>query len=274
MVPKSALAQRPAYQPREFPTDWARTPPARAARAVLQNGGLRPLLWSQTKPIVHGVELLEGLKGPVLYVSNHSSHLDAPLILGALPAARRDQVAVTAAADYFFDSAWKAIASALVVGTVPIERRGGTASGTPAELLKNGWSLVMFPEGSRSADGQLGRFRLGAAAMAKHFDVPVVPIGIRGAYAAMPRGRNWPVPGRPPLHLRFGPALRAFEDEDPRAYTARIELAVRRLIAEDTGTWWASLQQENPAPRVAGPRWLRVWSATEPVDEPPRRAWN
>ena len=62
----------------------------------------------------------------------------------------------------------------------------------PAELLADGWSLIVYPEGTRSPDGFPGRFRMGAAWLAVQHQVPVIPVGLRGTYAAMPRGANWP----------------------------------------------------------------------------------
>ena len=79
---------------------------------------------------------------------------------------------------------------------------------TPGELLAEGWSLVVFPEGTRSPDGWVGRFRLGAAYLAAEHGVPVVPIAHRGTFAAMPRGQGWPGPGRRRLTIRFGEPLR------------------------------------------------------------------
>ena len=161
------------------------------------------------------------------------------------------------------------------VRTFPIERRGGS-TGLAGDLLARRLVVVIFPEGTRSADGQLGRFRFGAAALAAAYSVPVVPIGIRGSYAAMPRGRGWPVPGRPPVRVRLGPPLHASPDEDVRAFTRRIEAGVRRVLAEDSSTWWESMRSPAPAPSVAGPRWRRVWAATEPatVESERRSAWR
>ncbi|WP_018505939.1 lysophospholipid acyltransferase family protein [Parafrankia discariae] len=283
LVPASAQAHRAPVSAREFPTAWARGAPARAARTVFLEAAMNPLLHAALTPTVAGAEVFDSLGGePVIVVSNHSSHLDAPMLLCALPRPVRDRTAVTAAADYFFDSTWRGLSSALAFGTVPIERRGGAPSATPVELLRDGWNLVVFPEGTRSVDGSQGRFRLGAGYLAMTAGVAVVPAALRGAYAAMPRGRGWPVPGRPRVSVRFGAPLRPGDGEDVRAFTGRLAAEVTRLGVEDTTSWWASLRSPTPgtpaptpgagagavrrAPAGAGgpSRWRRIWEATEP----------
>ena len=87
---------------------------------------------------------------------------------------------MAAAADYFFDTWWRATGSAMVFNTFPIERRGGAMASTPGDLLDDGWSVVVFPEGTRSPDGWMGRFRIGAASLAVDHHVPVIPVGIAG----------------------------------------------------------------------------------------------
>ncbi|ETA01353.1 1-acyl-sn-glycerol-3-phosphate acyltransferase [Frankia sp. CcI6] len=238
-VPGSAEAHRVPEVPREFPTAWARRPAARAARGVFLRGVMRPLLRTTLTVAVHGAEAFDGVRDtPVIIVSNHSSHLDAPLLLCTVPGWVRARTVVTAAADYFFDSAWRGASSAFAFATVPIERHGGAPSATPMNLLGDGWNLVIFPEGTRSRDGARGRFRLGAAYLAINAGVPVVPVGLRGAYAAMPRGRSWPVAGRPPVSVRFGRPMRPAPGEDVRAFTARLAAEVDRLCAEDATSWW------------------------------------
>ena len=74
---------------------------------MAQRGMLKPLVWRLATVTVLGAERLAGLSGPFVVVSNHTSHLDAPLILGSLPRKLARYVAAGAAADYFFDVWWR-----------------------------------------------------------------------------------------------------------------------------------------------------------------------
>ncbi|MGN6613062.1 MAG: lysophospholipid acyltransferase family protein [Angustibacter sp.] len=279
MVPRSAEPFVPAKTSEPFPTEWARRPAAMAVRDGIQRFGLAPLLRHEIRPTVHGLDVLDRVHGPVVFVANHTSHLDTPLILCSLPHAWRRNTAVAAAADYFFDTWWRATGSAMVFNTFPIERRSGSMSSTPGALLDEGWSVVVFPEGTRSPDGWTRRFRHGAAYLAVQHQVPVVPIGIRGSFAAMPRGRGWPVPGRPPVTLRFGEPLRPGEGEGPRELGARIEAAVGQLVDEDATTWWQAQRRaaSGATPSTSGPDvapWRRVWAQTQaPAVRTHRRIW-
>jgi 1-acyl-sn-glycerol-3-phosphate acyltransferase len=281
LVPRSAEPWAPKPEPSEYPTAWARTRAGRVARDAIQRLVLRPLVWSETAPRVHGLGHLDGLRGPVVFVSNHSSHLDAPLILCSLPKRWRDRTAVGAAADYFFDVWWRAAGTALAFNAFPVERSGGKKlSDTPWRLLREGWSIVVFPEGTRSHDGWVGRFRPGAARLCIGAGVPAVPVAIRGSYAAMPRGRGWPQPGRYPINVRYGAPIRPAEGESARAFLERLTDAVAGLWDEDRTTWWESLLRsaKEGTPRPSGPdgpRWLRVWEASRPISRSRRpRVWS
>jgi len=283
-VPRSAEAYVPPAQANVFDTDWARTPAARAVREVAQKGVLEPLLASQVRRHVEGVDVLDRVDGPVIFVANHASHLDTPLILLALPDEWRRRTAVAAAADYFFDTWWRAVGSAAVFNTFPIDRRGGAMAATPGAVLDDGWNLVIYPEGTRSRDGWVGRFQLGAAFLAIQHRVPVVPIAHRGAYAAMPRGQDWPSRGRRQLTIRFGEPLWPGEQESPRELTPRIRAAVAELLDEDRTTWWEARRRAavGSTPDPSGPDiapWRRIWDQTTPLTAPADtgnrlRAWR
>jgi 1-acyl-sn-glycerol-3-phosphate acyltransferase len=211
--------------------DWVRSGPATAVRATLQRGLMTPLMKSQVRLHVHNVETLDRLGTAAVLVANHSSHLDAPVILEALGARRRRRVAIAAAADYFFDVWWRAAPSGLVIGTYPLERRGGRGPNPSSQLLADGWSLVIFAEGGRSYTGEMRPFKKGAAYLALDAGVPVVPIALRGTFDAMPPKKNWPVKGRPPIHVTFGEPLHGREGEKAGEFTTRIEEAVAKLLA-------------------------------------------
>ena len=254
---------------RVFPSAWARTAPARAVREVVQVAGLNALTHTQVKLDVHGLDELRELSGPALIVANHASHLDTAVLLASLPAQRRRRTAVAAAADYFFDTWWRATGSAIAFNTFPIER--GSLSATPGQLLADGWSVVVYPEGTRSRDGFVGRFKLGAAWLAVAHQVPVIPVGLRGTYAAMPRGSAWPSPGRPRVSVRYGEPLVPRPGETIRQLAPRISAAVSSLIVEDETSWWAA-QQPATAPTLPPPgSWRRTWQQSGIPTEGGRR---
>ena len=194
VVPRSAEPYAPPRGPKPYPTDWARTRAGRMAREALLQLVMRPIAWNETSPEVFGMDNLDALDPPVMFVSNHTSHLDATLIMITLPHAWREKTAVAAAKDYFFDVWWRSVFTTLVYAGVPIERGAGErATQKVRELVSEGWSIVLFPEGTRSTDGWVRRFQHGTARLAIELQIPVVPIAIVGAYQAMPKGRNWPI---------------------------------------------------------------------------------
>ncbi|HET8582656.1 MAG TPA: lysophospholipid acyltransferase family protein [Jatrophihabitans sp.] len=280
LVPRSAEEFMVVEPPGVFGTDWARTPAAKVLRELAQKAALEPIFRSQVRTRVEGLDVLTGLSGPVIFAANHASHLDTPLILLSLPDEWRRRTAVAAAADYFFDTWWRAVGSAVVFNTFPIDRRGGSLASTPSELLDEGWNLVIFPEGTRTHDGWLGRFQSGAAYLAVRHGLPVVPVAHRGTFAAMPRGRSWPARGRRQLTIRFGTPLRPESDDTPRTFAPRVRDAIGALLDEDRTDWWAARRRavSGTTPDPAGPpiaAWRRVWEQTAPVEvETPRRAWN
>jgi 1-acyl-sn-glycerol-3-phosphate acyltransferase len=282
-VPRSAEEFVLPAKSTVFPSDWSRRKPAMAAREVAQKAGLEPLFRSQVRTQVEGLDILERIDGPVIFAANHASHLDTPLVLLSLPDAWRRKTAVAAAADYFFDTWWRAVGSSLIFNTFPIDRRGGSMATTPGEVLADGWSLVIFPEGTRSKDGWMGQFRMGAAYLAVEHGVPVVPVAHRGTYAAMPRGQNWPSRGRRQLTVRFGEPLYPQPGESMRDFAPKIKNAVAALLDEDNSTWWDARKRAAAAatPDPSGPdvaQWRRVWEQSQsPVADTGRsrmRAWR
>jgi 1-acyl-sn-glycerol-3-phosphate acyltransferase len=211
---------------------WARCRVARMAREALLQFGLGPLMSLYTRTRVLGRDRFAKLPPPVILVANHSSHLDTPTILRALPLAWRQRTAVAAAADYFYKKRLVAGFVALLFNTVPILRRsGGPGSGSfdhVDRLIDQRWNLLIFPEGTRSRGGGLGRLRSGAAVIAQQHDIPIVPIRVRGTHDAMPPGRNWPkrshgfLSRRHRVEVQFGPPIWPAEGEDRTEVMGRV----------------------------------------------------
>jgi 1-acyl-sn-glycerol-3-phosphate acyltransferase len=183
---------------------------------------LRPLMNLYTRRRATGRDKLSRVKGPVILVANHTSHIDTPVILAALPRRLRKRTAVAAAADYFYRNKLLASAVSLVFNTVPIERKGGglgkQAAGHLDRLLDEGWSLLVYPEGTRRGSGP-GRARKGAAVLANRHQLPVVPIRVTGTRAVMPPGRAWPkrlrgkmVSKRHRVQVSFGEPINPADD--------------------------------------------------------------
>src|SRR3954465_2839825 len=160
-----------ARQYANMDVSWARCGYARAAREGLLSFVLGPMIDFYARRRTVGREVFDELEPPVVFVANHSSHLDTPTILRALPRKWRNRTAVAAAADFFYNKRTVANAVALIFNTVPIMRRGGGGVGNGAfdhvdRLIEQRWNLLIFPEGTRSREGTLGRLRSGAAVIA------------------------------------------------------------------------------------------------------------
>ena len=229
--------------PVELDIAWTRASWCSRVRGVLIRGVLGPLMDLYTRRRVVERERLADLTGAVVFVANHNSHMDTPLLLRALPERWRRRTAVAAATDYFYDKRLKALAASLAFGTVPLDRSSGAGvgAGQTAHLdrhIRAGGSLLMFPEGTRSHDGRVGRLRSGAALLAAAHRVPIVPIYVSGTRHAMPRGRRWLVfksglPGaRHPIEIRFGNPISPQAGERPSEVMERVRLFLAECGAQ------------------------------------------
>ena len=256
-----------------YETDWARRPLARwSRRAALETAG-RAVTGALCRPEVRNLDRLVDLDGPAVFVGNHHSHLDTPLLLTHLPRPWRDDMVVAAAADYFFDTRPKAALAAWAYGAVPMERRkvSRRSADTSARLIDEGWSLLIFPEGGRSPDGWGQPHKGGAAYLAVRCGVPVVPVHLDGTGRVLPKGRSLPRPER--VTINVGPPLLPREGEDARRFAARLEAAVAALADESDTDWWSARRRAHAGdtPELQGPpdSWIRDWRTPDrrPRDE-------
>lgn len=211
------------------PYDWALRGPFRGLRNDLQQLLLFPFVRWFARIKVEGKEHLKDLGGPVVIISNHSSHLDCPVILAALPNQVRQRTLVAAAADYFYKTKTLGFLTSLAVGAIPFQRHEGARESLEncKEALRRGWSVLIFPEGTRSKTGELGEFRPGASFLALDSMSATLPVRIVGAHDLMPKGRFLPRKGR--VTVRFGPPVGVKPGETYEQYTERLWQAVANL---------------------------------------------
>jgi 1-acyl-sn-glycerol-3-phosphate acyltransferase len=165
--------------------------------------------------------------GGVLLVSNHLSFLD--VILLGLPLRR--PLNYVARSTLFVSILGWFIRS---VGAFPIQREGMGASGMKETLrrLRAGGIVTLFPEGTRSYDGQLGPLKPGIAVLVQRVGVPVVPAGVAGMFEVWPRSRPFPVPH--PVRIHYGRPIYPNELEglDTEAITGLIRNRMEESFLE------------------------------------------
>ncbi|AXE37487.1 lysophospholipid acyltransferase family protein [Acidipropionibacterium virtanenii] len=258
---------------------------------------LKPLVWRVTKVTVHGTANLDGLDGAYVITANHSSHLDTPLIFGSLPKRLSRYLSTGAAADYFFTDWWKALTPVLFFNAFPVDRGGkgrskkGAAGrshrGLAGSLLTDGVPLLIFAEGTRSRTGAMGPFKPGAAALAISRGVPVIPVALVGAFAAMPSNQDegFLPKGRPPVHVVYGhpmsPApgeiahefservrrqIMELHDQTARAYGLPTQAEYTRTLALDKA---ARKAEEAEATKAAAAKALEAASPDAPTEPDP-----
>jgi 1-acyl-sn-glycerol-3-phosphate acyltransferase len=144
-------------------------------------------------------------EGSFILAANHSSHLDTLCLLAALPMRKLHRAFPAAAQEYFFVGVPRLAAAAILVNALPFARQTHVRQSLDLcrQLLANpGNILILFPEGTRSMTGQLGKFRPGIGLLVAGANVPVVPCCLKGAFEAWPKGRRLPRPRR--VQLRIG----------------------------------------------------------------------
>lgn len=168
-----------------------------------------------------------------IIVANHSSHYDAAVLLSAFPYSQMHRVHPIAAKDYFFSSRAKGMFFRLFMNVLPIERSAKLSEAfVPTEnALREGDSIIIFPEGTRSVDGEMRGFKVGVGYLAAKYRLPVLPVYIDGAHRAFGKGSLLPkaykisvVYGRP-LHFAGDPDSR----EDWSAFAGGLREEIQRV---------------------------------------------
>jgi 1-acyl-sn-glycerol-3-phosphate acyltransferase len=179
-------------------------------------------------------------EGPVLLVSNHQSNLDPVLVGIACPR----QLKYLARQGLFF---WPFSLWIRSLGAVPIDREKGVIAGirTTLQLLKDGEAVLVFPEGSRTPDGELHELLSGFCLLARRSNATIVPCGIEGAFDALPRGSAFP--RLAPIRLEFEKPISP--KEIAQMTDPELVDAVRRRIARALRINIPKSARSSPKPR-------------------------
>jgi long-chain acyl-CoA synthetase len=223
---------------------WNRARPARWVRDASLPTWILPLARLFIRIRVEGLEHVRALEAsPVVFAANHQSHLDTPAILAALPAGRRRRVAVAMAKEFFaahFHPDGHPVRTrvgrhllyglaALFFNAFPLPQREAGARRTLryiGDLVGDGWSVLIYPEGERTATGAIGTFRAGIGMIGSRLGVPIVPVRLEGLDRVLHKTWRFPKPGT--VRVVFGAPLR-LEGDDFAALAGAVESAVRQL---------------------------------------------
>lgn len=223
---------------------WTRSPVSRLVRWATLPTLILPFNRLFMRMQVEGLEHVAALTGPVMFAANHQSHMDTPAIYTALPPSRRNRIAPAMAKEFFapwfgltpapWYRRWLSGLSFLMAcqcfNAFPLPQRANprAAFRYMREVLDEGYSILIYPEGQRTDDGHLVPFKRGVGTLAKHLGLPIIPIRLEGLEWVYPKKVWFPVRG--PVRVAFGAAIHA-GDDDPAAITARVEAAVHALGA-------------------------------------------
>jgi len=176
--------------------------------------------------------------GPFILCPNHQSHLDGFFLTAALPFSIVRSLFFVGAAEYFESPLMARAARALNIVPVDPDSNLVSAMKAGAAGLRLKKVLILFPEGERTIDGDVKKFRKGAAILGSHLQAPLVPVAISGVYPLWPRARGFQwrqlLPGRSgPVTISFGEPI-FVEGTDYAATMENLRNEVTRTLAKST----------------------------------------
>ena len=210
--------------PYPYPT-WSHHFPVTWIRVLLFYTIILPITHMMSRMRAEGLDSLESLNEPVLFISNHVTLGDHALILAALPFRLRHRLAIAMEGERLREwlhprgaTGWfmtlRSIAEYILVTTFfhvfPLPKKSGfrRSFAYAGESVERGFSLLVFPEGRRAPRGQMqmSRFKGGIGLLAAELGIPVVPVKLNGLYELKRRRQYFAPKGM--VSVRFGPAVR------------------------------------------------------------------
>jgi long-chain acyl-CoA synthetase len=173
-------------------------------------------------------------RGPYIISPNHQSYLDPFYVCSVLPRRAFRDLFFVGAVEYFETPFMQRLSR--LVNCVPVDPDSNLVPAMQASAfgLSHGKVLVLFPEGERSIDGTVKRFKKGAPILARHLEAPIVPVALKGVYEIWPRNRAlnwkawWPWSGHT-VRVVFGEPMRVGKEEDYAAAAERLRRTVEGM---------------------------------------------
>ncbi|MCD7880010.1 MAG: 1-acyl-sn-glycerol-3-phosphate acyltransferase [Candidatus Gastranaerophilales bacterium] len=197
---------------------------------------IKPYIYLVLGVNVSGAENLPKIsKNPAIIVANHNSHIDTMLLMSLFSCSQLLKIHPVAAADYFCNTKLKTFIFKTLFGLIPISRKLHKATKEEIfkeinETLRNGETIIIYPEGTRGIDNTIQEFKSGVAHIAKmNPQIPVIPVFINGPDRILPKGAFLWVPFIADVYI----AEPVFYDNSPtKEFTQKIKGIVSNLKAE------------------------------------------
>jgi long-chain acyl-CoA synthetase len=229
---------------------WPWWPPMRWLRSAFGQAIIHPLTWLLAKPAVAGA-VPSGAESdePMLIVANHVTAFDAALLLYALPGAMRRRVAIAMSGEMLEDfrhfrnpdhgpkygrfnlfgpASYLLLTAFFNVFPLPRLRDFQSSFAHTGEALDRGFNVLVFPEGARSPEGKIARFRPGIGLLTKQSGAAVLPMALRGLGELRAKPLAWFRSGKIEVHV--GTPIRFSPLDSEAAITVRLQAEVERLL--------------------------------------------
>jgi long-chain acyl-CoA synthetase len=239
IVSRGKSESRPYPYPR-----WAMRFPITWIRPLVYHLFLLPLTLIMCRVRVIGKERLPKATKPVLFIANHVTDADAGLILSALPWRWRLRLAIAMSGEYlrewryppanlgWFRRAKSKLAYALGAGlfnVFSLPRQSGfrQSFAYTGEAVDRGWSILIFPEGQETKDGQMQPFKAGIGLLASELYISIIPIKLDGLFELKKRRQYFVHPRT--VSITFGDPIKFSRDPTPADITNTLELTLKSL---------------------------------------------
>ncbi|HEX3373132.1 MAG TPA: AMP-binding protein [Edaphobacter sp.] len=225
---------------------WPWLLPFRWARVAFMECVMRPLVWLLAAPrVLNTIPRQSATNEPMLIIANHVTAYDVPLLLFALPRTIRDHIAAAMSGEMLEDFrharnmevrwlapfgpiVWLLLTAVFNVFPLPRQRGFQRSFAHAGEALDRGFHVMVFPEGTRSAEGVLANFQPGIGLLVKQASTAVLPMALRGMGDLKTGKRSWFRSGM--LEVRVGEPIRFATTESEAAITARLHSEVEKLL--------------------------------------------